>query len=120
MGRIYYKRFNKRKLGSAEESFACDFLESKGYTIIERNFRCRQGEIDIIAKIKDTIVFVEVKTRSSIKFGYPKEAVDYRKQTKIHNVALTYLKLKGKLDSKIRFDVIEILDGSVNHIENCF
>jgi len=111
---------DKILIGKLGEEKASEFLKNNGYTVLERNFRCKIGEIDIIAKIKDTIVFVEVKTRSSIKFGYPKEAVDYRKQTKIHNVALTYLKLKGKLDSKIRFDVIEILDGSVNHIENCF
>ena len=113
------KDLNKVK-GNIGEQLATDFLKKAKYKILERNYRSVIGEIDIIAKDKNTIVFVEVKTRSTLKFGLPCEAVDYRKQQKIHSVASIYLKNKKLEDSELRFDVIEVLDGEINHIKDCF
>ena len=111
---------DKIALGKLGEQMAVDYLKKKDYKILECNFKCKSGEIDIIAKYKDVLVFVEVKTRTTIKYGMPKEAVNYRKQQKIRNVALVYLKFKRLMNSSCRFDVIEVLGGSITHLENCF
>ena len=99
---------NKLELGKAGEEISCIYLEQIGYRIMERNFSCRQGEIDIIAKDKDEYVFIEVKTRSNIKFGRPKEAVNEPKQKHIYKSTKFYLYLHKLNDAFIRFDVIEI------------
>jgi len=95
------------KLGEKGEGFAARYLRKKGYKIITQNYKTRIGEIDIIAMEKDTLVFVEVKTRESIAYGKPFEAVDYFKKRKIANVALLYLK-KLKEIPPCRFDVVSI------------
>ncbi len=110
---------NTKVLGVTGETKAVDYLKQNGYEIIATNYTNKLGEIDIIAKDKDTIVFVEVKTRSSNKFGLGREAVNYKKQNKIRLVATAYLKYKRMLDSKVRFDVIEI-NEDIYHIENAF
>ncbi len=113
---------NNRVTGEEKEQLAIDFLRKKGYFIIESNFRVRQAEIDIIARDGSTIVFVEVKYRSSTTQGHPLEAVDCRKQQKISRAALSYLsRNKISLDNtSIRFDVIGILGKEITHIENAF
>lgn len=117
---------SKNEVGKIGEKLACDFLIKNGYIILERNFRTRHGEIDIIAKDSDFMAFVEVKTRRSIKFGYPREAVDYYKQTKIKNIALVYLSRKKFKNLNLRFDVVDvILDNedktkSITIIKNAF
>lgn len=111
---------NNKIFGNIGENLAAKYLEDKGCEILEQNYSNKIGEIDIIAKQKDTIVFVEVKTRTSAKFGLPREAVTHHKQYKIRLVALAYLKSKKLINSKCRFDVIEELDGKITHIENCF
>lgn len=113
------KIFNK-VTGDSGEEVAYKYLKKKRYKILERNYRNPVGEIDIVAKFRDTIVFVEVKTRTSDYFGLPREAVDDYKQEKIRRVALGYLKHHRLMDSLIRFDVVEILDGKVTHIEDAF
>lgn len=95
------------KLGEMGEGLAVTFLKKKGYKLITQNFKTRIGEIDIIARDGDTLVFVEVKTRESIAYGKPFEAVDYFKKRKIANVALLYLK-KLKEIPPCRFDVVSI------------
>ena len=85
------------------------FLKKNGYRIIERNYVCKMGEMDIIAKEKDTLVFVEVKTRTSITFGPPQLAVNPTKQMQLSKVALSFLKEKRLEDVKARFDVVAIL-----------
>ena len=111
----------KRKFGYVGEQIAVQFLQENGYRILERNFYCRQGEIDIVAIDKDEVVFVEVKTRSSVDFGVPSEAVNFVKQKHIFSSAKYFLYKFGLLDSFVRFDVIEVLIGSgkfnVNHIK---
>lgn len=111
----------KKVLGREGEEAAAHYLEKKGYKILERNYRWRRGEIDIICKKKSLIIFVEVKTRRSLLFGDPLEAVDRRKQRQILKVAEKYLvtkKLYGKLDC--RFDVITFKNNEIEHIEDAF
>ncbi len=99
---------NARDTGLEGEDFAVRFLKSKGYRIIERNFRTRYGEIDIVARRKAEIVFLEVKTRSSDSFGVPQEAVDRRKLSKISTVASHFIQKKGLENFSIKFEIVAI------------
>lgn len=100
--------YARHEVGKEGEDEAAKYLEVKGYKIIERNFRCKQGEIDIIAKDKDEYVFIEVKTRQNANYGRPCEAVNERKQKHIWN-ATKYFLYSHKLENKpVRFDVIEV------------
>lgn len=112
-----------KTLGSTGEDIAANYLKKKGYKILHRNYKTPLGEADIIVKDKDTIVFVEVKARSSDAFGQPFEAVDYRKQEKLKKIALYYLK-HNKIESPVRFDVVSIIsrdkNAEVNHIAEAF
>jgi putative endonuclease len=96
-------------LGEKGESLAEAYLTKKGYQILERNFRNRYGEIDLIARDKDEIVFVEVKARNSCCHGLPCEAVNLRKQRKIQGVAEYYLLVTGNTHRSCRMDVVEVL-----------
>lgn len=106
--------------GGVGEIKVVNFLKDKGYRIIQTNYKTKFGEIDIIAFKDGVIVFVEVKRRSTLAFGRPIEAVDFRKQQKIRKVAEIYLMLKKKFDANCRFDVIEVLGDKINHVENAF
>lgn len=99
------------RLGEKGEELAKRFLQKKGYKLIEQNYKTPLGEIDIIAKDKDTLVFIEVKTRESIEFGYPFESVNYAKRQKIAKAAMSYLK-RFKEVPQCRFDVISIFYNS--------
>jgi putative endonuclease len=94
-------RREKKELGRRGEEVAFRFLKKKGYRIIEKNYACKMGEMDIIAKEKDTLVFIEVKTRTSSLFGPPQLAVNFSKQRQLSKVALNYLKerIKKELNS---------------------
>ncbi len=115
---------SRRQFGQAGEEIAARYLEQHGYRIIARNYRTRAGEIDIIARDRDTLVFVEVKTRRSVYFGNPKYAVDRRKQQKISRAALFYLQDTGQSRVKARFDVVSILSAGgrtdVELVKNAF
>lgn len=111
---------NKRTAGSFGESLACVHLEQKGIAVLERNFRCSAGEIDIIAREKKTLLFIEVKARSSLRYGRPAEAVNRTKQLKILRSAQLYLAAYGEEDIPVRFDVIEVLPEGVRHIRAAF
>lgn len=112
---------NKRALGTEKEFQAVKYLVDKGYTIVERNFRTRMGEIDIIAMQDEYLVFVEVKYRSTSRYGNASEAVGIRKQQTIRNVACFYLTTRYKrTDIPCRFDVIAINADSITHIQNAF
>ena len=95
------------KLGQKGEGLAVSYLKKRGYSIIQKNFRTSLGEIDIIAKDKETLVFIEVKTRESLEYGQPFEAVTRSKRRKIANVALLYLKKLNKIPD-CRFDIVSI------------
>ncbi len=100
---------NKRQqFGKDSESLAARHLKKNGYKILEQNYRNKLGEIDIIAKEKGTLVFVEVKARKTHVFGNPKWAVTPKKQRKISMVALYYLKAANKTHVKARFDVVSL------------
>lgn len=109
---------NNRELGKLGECFADKYISQNGFLTLEKNYRTKLGEIDIIAKDGDYTVFIEVKTRKSIKFGYPREAVNYYKQMKIKNIANLYLAKNNKFNSHIRFDVIEIMLDKVNEVKS--
>ncbi|MFH2145012.1 MAG: YraN family protein [Candidatus Omnitrophota bacterium] len=98
----------KQRLGKEGEKFAVEFLQGKGYKILERNYRCRLGEIDIIAKEAEVLCFIEVKTRTQDTYGRPYEAVNKAKQNKIGRIALMYLKENGLSDIDLRFDVASV------------
>ena len=113
-------------IGKYGEDLACKYLESKGYKIKERNYRTFLGEIDIICEYKKNIVFVEVKTRRSDKFGYPEEAINFIKQRKIIKNALCYLSKYHLWGENCCFDVILVRISkdkdikSIKHIRNAF
>lgn len=113
------KAKNKIK-GDIGEIDALEFLKKRKFKILQTNFKTKFGEIDIIALDGKTIVFVEVKRRSTLAFGRPIEAVDFRKQQKIRKVAEFYLMIKHKSDTDVRFDVMEILDKEITYVENAF
>ena len=96
-------------LGKKAEELAVIYLLEQGYQIIERNFRCSLGEMDIIAEDADYLVFVEVRSKQSSFFGLPQETVTWVKQQKLRRLASYYLKLKKVGEKKCRFDVIGIL-----------
>ena len=113
---------NNIEKGKLGEEIALKYIISKGGKIIERNYRTKIGEIDLIAKINGELVFVEVKSRSNINYGYPSESVDYKKKRKITNVAKYYILDNSLENLSIRFDVIEIYlnEKKINHIANAF
>src|SRR3954464_1383022 len=98
------------RLGVRGENLACQFLRKNGYTILYRNFKGRTGgEIDVICRDRDTLVFVEVKTRTREDFGRPVEAVNREKQNSIARGALAWLRLLDDPDILFRFDVVEVI-----------
>lgn len=109
----------KTDIGKNYEEVAVKHLKKSGYKIIEQNYRLKVGEIDIIAKDKKTLVFVEVKYRQSKEFGTPGEFVTVQKQNKIIKTALMYLK-QNNIESDFRFDVISICNNETEHIKNAF
>ena len=111
------KNMRNKNIGGSGEEFACKVLLENGYEIIDRNYRNKIGEIDIIGRKGDYLVFFEVKTRTSKTYGVPALAVDTNKQRHITNVATCYLQ-NTKMEYKyVRFDVIEV---SLNHITDAF
>ena len=104
-------------LGKSGENIAVRYLLKKGFKIISRNFRDKFGEVDIIARDRETIVFVEVKTRNSVRYGLPEEAVTTAKQRQIIRVASNYLSRHQLLDKPARFDVVAIIvNGDIPEI----
>lgn len=96
-------------LGERGEMAACAFLKEKGYEILEKNYKCKIGEIDVIARRQGRLAFVEVKTRTSGQRGVPQEAVDLRKQERIFRLAQWYLKEKRLGEIPVAFDVVAVL-----------
>ena len=113
-------------IGRRGEEMAIEHLKKLRYCILERNYRTSFGEVDIIARDKDTVVFVEVKTRQTTRFGTPFEAVDVRKQRQVSRVAQEYLQTHGATDVLARFDVVAVrVDRdnrliTIDHLQNAF
>jgi putative endonuclease len=114
----------KKVLGNIGEIKSCEYLESAGYLILEKKFRCAFGEIDIVARREDAICFVEVKTRADASYGEPLESVNPLKTARIRNIASYYLGLKNLNSFEVSFDVISIkVSGKkllLEHFKNCF
>ncbi|WP_238322728.1 YraN family protein [Gorillibacterium massiliense] len=127
-GKSQVPQDTRKKLGAYGEQLALSLLEEAGYRILERNWRCRLGEMDLVAADDDTVVFVEVRTRRVTgSYGTSKESVDARKQAQVRKIALAYLHAKGRHDVRVRFDVVAIeLDAAtsdirrIEHLKNAF
>lgn len=120
---MYNKDITKTKNkieGTSGEILAVNLLQKKKYKIVKTNYSNKIGEIDIIAEKDGVLVFVEVKSRSTLAYGRPVEAVDFHKQNKIKKTAELYLMFNHKYENDVRFDVIEIIGDEINHIENAF
>ena len=110
---------NKRKTGTAYEIIAADFLRKQGIQIMEMNYRTSLGEIDIIGKEEDTLIFIEVKYRKNASYGQPWEAISVKKQKRICRVANYYI-YKNKWRWQMRFDVISICGNEITWFPNAF
>ncbi len=110
-------------LGRSGELLAAEYLENKGYMVLDRNWRSGHKELDLVARSGNTLVVVEVKTRGSARFGNPEDAVDMRKIRRLVLATDAYLRLKC-LDMNVRFDIVTIIDSggkvTVEHIEDAF
>jgi putative endonuclease len=117
------KRDNAEK-GRRGQEAAEGYLRGNGHVILARNFRTHNAEIDLITKDNGYVVFVEVKYRQSLRYGYPREAVGKLKQRRIINCALAYINMRRLTDCDFRFDVVEVFEMNgqkeINHIENAF
>lgn len=119
------KGYNK-DIGYLGESLAIKYLVNKGYSILEKNYRIKLGEIDIICRKNNILIFVEVKSRYTNNYGYPIESVTYSKQKKIINISKFYILTNKYYNSNIRYDIIEVLLNNanefynINHIEDAF
>lgn len=122
MKNIDIETSNLKEIGNYGENIAVKFLEKNNYLIISKNFLCNQGEIDIIAKKEEEIIFIEVKTRTNKKYGNPREAVTFYKKNHIWKSAKYFLYINNLMNRYIRFDVIEIFINKnktyINHIKN--
>ena len=116
----------RKELGGKGEKLSARLLKRKGYKIVQRNYRCKLGEVDIIAKREKTLVFVEVKTRQTAEFGPPQYAVTGAKKKQISKAALSYIREKKLTEQGCRFDVIAVTFSpesrkpKIEHIENAF
>lgn len=121
------KKDSRKQKGAAAEELAAAALIEKGYRVLERNWRCRFGELDIVAETGETLVVIEVRSRSgTASFGTPSESVNARKVMQVRNTAQQYVHQKRYYERPIRFDVISIIlrpdltPVSMDHIENAF
>jgi putative endonuclease len=110
----------RRALGVSGEDAVAAWYEANGYEIVERNWRCREGELDLIVRSGRVFVFCEVKTRTTTNFGYPVEAVTKAKQTKLRHLAARWLADAPLAPREIRFDVASVLDGTIEVLEGAF
>jgi putative endonuclease len=110
----------RRALGAAGEARAAAWYRTRGYRVVARNWRCRDGELDLVVARGRLLVFVEVKTRRTDRFGSPLEAVTWQKQQRLRRLALRYLEATGTSARALRFDVVAILDGRLEVVEAAF
>ena len=109
-----------RALGAIAERRAAEFLQHKGYKVVDRNWTCRGGEIDLVCSDGDTLVFVEVRARSSTSHGTPLETVVDLKRRRLIRAAEIYLHLRKCADRACRFDVVAITGDDIEHVEDAF
>ena len=115
---------NRRSLGQSGEEIAWEHLHRAGYALVERNFRSRFGEIDLVVEHDGVIVFVEVRSRRGNRFGNALESVGWRKQRQIGRMAAEFLARRRLLDRRARFDVVAVewqdAGARIDHVENAF
>jgi len=114
------KDLGNKALGAYGEARVAKWYEANGYIVVARNWRCRDGEVDLIAALADTIVFCEVKTRRSTAFGLPVEAVTWDKQQRLRRLAAIWLREHSVRPHRIRFDVAGVVGGKVTIFEAAF
>ncbi len=110
----------RQALGSSGEDTAAAWYEANGYQVLARNWRCRQGELDLVVRRGRTVVFCEVKTRTSAAFGAPVEAVTRTKQMRLRGLAARWLEESPVAPGEIRFDVASVLAGELEVLEGAF
>lgn len=114
----------KKELGRQGEEIAARYLQKKGYRLLDRNYYTRFGELDVICEKNQELVFVEVKARTSIKYGFPEESITAKKKEHLRKAALIYIDSLNRPFRGMRFDVITILmekdDKKINHIKSAF
>jgi len=110
----------RRALGATGEQLAADWYRAQGYEVLARNWRCREGELDLVVRKGRTIAFCEVKARTTAAFGVPAEAVTYRKRQRLRVLALRWLEETGGGGAHLRFDVAAVLGGHLEVIEGAF
>lgn len=110
----------RRRLGDAGEDLAADWYRAAGYRILDRNWRCRDGELDLVCRRGATVVVCEVKARGSARFGIPAEAVTVPKQRRVRRLAARWLREHRTRCATVRFDVAEVRGGRVTVLEGAF
>jgi len=110
----------KREVGKRGEDLAADWYRARGYEVLDRNWRCRQGELDLVLRNGRQVVFCEVKHRTGLGFGRPAEAVTREKRQRIRYLASRWLEGAKPRPAEIRFDVVAVLDGEVEVLEGAF
>lgn len=110
----------RQVLGAEGEERAARWYEAAGYVVVDRNWRCREGELDLVVRRGRALVFVEVKTRRTDRFGTPAEAITLVKQRRLRTLAARYLRETGERAGSLRFDVVSILAGEMEVIEAAF
>lgn len=111
--------FYNKILGAAGESKAVKYLKKQGFKILKRNYKTPFGEADVVARDGETVVFIEIKTRTNDRFSTPAEAVNFAKQQRYLNIARYFESCENE-EFFVRFDVVEILDGKINYIKDAF
>jgi len=114
------RRSYRRRLGARGEQLAADWYTARGYEVVARNWRCREGEIDLVVRRRGELVFCEVKTRTTDRFGTPAEAVTPQKQRRLRTLAVRFLAEHGGGAGELRFDVAAVTGGHVEVIEAAF
>ena len=118
---MHDQKMNKREVGSGKERIAAEYLKDHGYRILEMNYYCKAGEIDIIAEEDGYLCFIEVKYRNDAASGFPEDAVDIRKAKRITGSALFYMNSAGLSgETPCRFDVVAILGNDITLIKDAF
>jgi putative endonuclease len=110
----------RQALGRSGEDRTARWYEAQGYTVVDRNWRCRDGELDLVVRKGRWVVFCEVKTRSTLDFGHPAEAVGWRKQRKVRHLGARWLDEHCVRTDRVRFDVAAVLPDRVDVIEGAF